>query len=85
MCSYQNSKKQPKAIATHCHCHVLSLSVTNSSIKTGSDGSMDWWIYQKKIVWMIKYPSKREALLSTVKKSKDEHVLAGLAKFSTTH
>ena len=77
----------PKAHATHCHAHSLSLCVKNttSSCKTLSN-AMD---IAREIVALVKYSPKREKVLGDIKEnveqnSDDYDKKAGLSKLSAT-
>ena len=74
---------QPKAFATHCHCHSLTLSVkeTTKESKILSD-TMDT---SGEVAILVKYSPKREQKLKSIKVTyeKDEAV-NHIRKLSTT-
>ena len=74
---------QPKAHATHCHVHALSLSVKDAT--NHSKILSDTMSNTSEVVKLIKYSPKREHLLGDVKSNLvEEDEAAGLTKFSAT-
>ena len=74
---------QPKAFATHCHCHLLSLSVkeTTKKSKILSD-TMDT---TGEIAILVKYSPKREQKLESIKVMYEEdEAVSRISKLSTT-
>ena len=66
---------QPKAHATHCHGHSLSLSVKDAQRKNYKliSNTMDT---AKEVVTLIKFSPKRESLLGEIQQNSQERELA---------
>ena len=79
---------EPKAYATHCHCHSLRLRVKGTT--KGSKILTDAMEITKEIFQLIKLSPKSEQMLGVIKDSleretyENEEVELGLAKFSAT-
>ena len=80
---------EPKALSTHCHGHLLILSVKNTT--NHSKILSDTMSNTIETVKLVKYSPKRENLLGELKKNlyyedgEDEDVVpGGLTSFSTT-
>lgn len=76
----QISDLQPKAFATHCHAHSLSLSVKDT-VKDCQllSHTMDT---AKELVMLIKYSPRRETILGDIKENIEEE--SGILKLCPT-
>ena len=74
---------QPKAFATHCYCHSLSLSVKEATKE--SKMLSDTMDTSGKIVILVKYSPKRKQKLESIKVTYEEdEALNRITKFFTT-
>ena len=56
-------KLEPKALATHCHCHSLNLSARRTTAVSTFEKFIDT---VRQICILVKYPPKREKLLGNI-------------------